>query len=260
MAGSSFQIRNQLAAGKPYVFPWMGMPGVAQAAQIARMGFDAVAIDLQHSTIGNEEAARMVAAINGAGSAAVLRLRWNDPGLVGFALDMGAGAIIAPMTNSVEHVEALVRAAKYPPVGQRSWGGYTMLQAAGVTAAEYLKQANSQTLAFAMIETQEGLDALDGIAKVKGLDGLFVGPSDLSIALSNGAGIDRLGAHTLAAMKKVAAACKANGLIAGAFAGTLDGVKAYVGLGFQFIAGPTDTELFRSGAAAFLKEISPLKV
>jgi 4-hydroxy-2-oxoheptanedioate aldolase len=259
MAGSSFLIREKLAGGKTFVFPWVGMPGVAQAAQIARMGFDAVTIDLQHSTVGNEEAAKMVAAINAAGSPAVLRLRWNDPGLIGFALDMGAAAIIVPMTNSVAQVEAMVKAAKYPPVGQRSWGGYTMLQAAGVTAAQYLKEANSQTLVFAMIETQEALDQLDGIAKVKGLDGLFVGPSDLSIALSNGAGIDRLGPKTLEAMKKVAAACKANGLVAGAFAGTLDGVKAYTDIGFQFLAGLTDTELMRSGAEKFLKEIEPVR-
>ncbi len=259
MAGSSFQIREKLADGKPYVFPWVGMPGVAQAAQIARMGFDAVCIDLQHSTVGNEEAAKMVAAINAAGTSAILRLRWNDPGLIGFALDMGAAAIIVPMTNSVAEVEAMVKAAKYPPVGQRSWGGYTMLQAAGVTAAQYLKEANSQTLVFSMIETNEALAAVDEIAKVKGLDGLFVGPSDLSIALSNGAGIDRLGAGTIAAMKTVAAACKANNLVAGAFAGTLDGVKAYSEIGFQFMAGLTDTELFRSGAAAFLKEIEPIR-
>ena len=130
-----------------------------------------------------------------------------------------------------------------------------MLQAAGVTAAEYLKRANSQTLVFAMIETQEALDDLDGIAKVKGVDGLFVGPSDLSIALTNGEKIDRLGAGTLAAMKKVQAACKANDLVPGAFAGTLDGIKAYSELGFQFMAGPTDTDLLRTGAAAFLPSV-----
>jgi 4-hydroxy-2-oxoheptanedioate aldolase len=260
MAGSSFQIRSKLAGGRPFVFPWVGMPGAAQVAQIARMGFDAVAIDLQHSTVGNEEAAKMVAAINAVGSPAVLRLRWNDPGLIGFALDMGAGAIIVPMTNSVEQVQAMVRGAKYPPLGQRSWGGYTMVQAAGVTAAEYLKQANSETLVFAMIETQEALDAVDEIARVKGLDGLFVGPSDLSIALSKGAAIDRLGAGTIAAMEKVKAACTANNLVAGAFAGTLDGVKAYTEIGFQFLAGPTDTELMRSGAAAFLKQTEALRV
>jgi 4-hydroxy-2-oxoheptanedioate aldolase len=233
----------------------MGMPGAAQAAQVARMGFDAVALDLQHSTIDMGEAAKMVAAINLVGAPAVLRILWNDPGLVGFAFDMGAAAVIAPMTNSIAQVEALVKAAKYPPVGQRSWGGYTMLQAAGVSAGEYLKESNSQTLVLAMVETQEALDAVDKIAAVKGLDGLFVGPSDLSIALSNGARIDRLGAATLEAMKKVSAACKKNGLVAGAFAGTVDGVKAYHQIGFEFIAGPTDTELSRAGAAAFLKDV-----
>ena len=218
MSGASFGLRKRLISGGPFIFPWVGMPGVAQVAQIARLGFDAVALDLQHSTIDMGEAAKMVAAINAVGIPVVLRILWNDPGMVGFAFDMGAAAVIAPMTNSVAQVEALVKAAKYPPMGQRSWGGYTMLQAAGVSAGEYLKEANAQTLVFAMIETQEALDLVDEIAAVKGLDGLFVGPSDLSIALSKGAGIDRLGAATLTAMKKVAAACKRNNLIAGAFA------------------------------------------
>jgi 4-hydroxy-2-oxoheptanedioate aldolase len=157
------------------------------------------------------------------------------------------------MTNTVAQVQALVKAAKYPPVGQRSWGGYTMLQSAGVTAGEYLKSANSETIVMAMIETQEALDNLDAIAAVPGLDGLFVGPSDLSIALSNGAKIDRLGESTLNAMKKVVAACKKNRLIAAAFAGNVEGVKAYSDIGFTFLAGPTDTDLMRAGTEAFLK-------
>ena len=256
MSGASFSIRKRLATGVPFIFPWVGMPGVAQAAQIARMGFDAVALDLQHSTIDMGAAAKMVAAINALGVPSVLRILWNDPGMVGFAFDMGAAAVIAPMTNSVAQVEALVKAAKYPPLGQRSWGGYTMLQAAGVSAGEYLKEANANTLVFAMIETQQALDLVDDIAAVKGLDGLFVGPSDLSIALSKGAKIDRLGDATLAAMTKVVAACKKNGLVPGAFAGTVDGVQKYVELGFRFLAGPTDTELSRMGAAAFLKDVA----
>jgi 4-hydroxy-2-oxoheptanedioate aldolase len=254
--GASFAIRPRLAGGKPFIFPWLGIPSAVHAGQIARLGFDAVAIDLQHSTIDTGEAARMVAAINAAGSPAVIRVLWNDPGLVGFALDMGAAAVIAPMINSLDQAKALVKAAKYPPVGQRSWGGYTMLQAAGVTAGEYLKDANNQTMIFAMIETNEALGLVDEIAAVKGLDGLFVGPSDLSIALSNGKAIDRLGKGTLQAMKKVAAACKANGLCAGAFAGTADGIKAYTEIGFQFMAGPTDLELLRSGAADFMKSMN----
>ncbi len=257
MSGASFSIRKRLATGEPFVFPWVGMPGVAQVAQIARLGFDAVALDLQHSTIDLGEAAKMVAAVTALNVPSILRVRWNDPGIIGFAFDMGAGAVIVPMTNSVAQVEAMVRAAKYPPMGQRSWGGYTMLQAAGVSAGEYLKESNAQTLVFAMIETREALDKVDAIAAVRGLDGLFVGPSDLSIALSNGAKIDRLGQATIDAMKRVAAACLKNGIVAGAFAGTADGIKAYRDIGFQFMAGPTDTELMRSGAAAFLDSINP---
>lgn len=255
MSGASFSIRKRLATGKPFVFPWLGMAGAAQAVQIARMGFDAVAIDLQHGMVDGGEAAKMVAGINSAGAPAVIRVLWNDPGLVGFALDMGAAAVIAPMVNSLEQAKALVKAAKYPPLGQRSWGGYTMVQAAGVSAGDYLRDANSQTLVFAMIETEEALDLVEGIAAVKGLDGLFVGPSDLSIALSNGRGIDRTGPATLKAMARVVAACKANNLVAGAFAGTVDGIEKYVELGFQFLAGPTDTELSRMGASQFLQAI-----
>ncbi len=252
MSGAAFGLRKRLASGEPLVFPWVGTPGAQLAGQIARLGFGAVALDLQHSTIDMGEAAQMVAAINAVGVPAIMRVRWNDPGIVNSALDMGAACVIAPMTNTLEQVKALVKSAKYPPLGQRSWGGYTMLQSAGVAASEYLKEANTQTLVLAMIETQEALDNLEAIAAVPGLDGLFVGPSDLSIALSNGAKIDRLGDATIAAMKKVVTACKANNLIPAAFAGTLDGVKAYTELGFKFMAGPTDTDLLRMGAERYL--------
>ncbi len=253
MSGAAFGLRKRLSTGQPLVFPWVGTPGAQLAGQIARLDFDAVALDLQHSTIDMGEAAQMVASINAVGKPAILRVRWNDPGIVNAALDNGAACVIAPMTNSVEQVKALVKAAKYPPMGQRSWGGYTMLQSAGVTAGEYLKQANHETLVMAMIETQDALDNLDAIAAVPGLDGLFVGPSDLSIALSNGDKIDRLGAATLAAMKKVVAACRKNNLVAAAFAGNSEAVKAYTELGFTFMAGPTDTDLMRAGADAFFK-------
>lgn len=252
MSGAAFGLRKRLASGEPLVFPWVGTPGAQLAGQIARLGFGAVALDLQHSTIDMGEAAQMVAAINAVGVPAIMRVRWNDPGIVNSALDMGAACVIAPMTNTVEQVKALVKSAKYPPLGQRSWGGYTMLQSAGVAAGEYLKEANTQTLVLAMIETQEALDNLEAIAAVPGLDGLFVGPSDLSIALSNGAKIDRLGDATIAAMKKVVTACQKNNLIPAAFAGTLDGVKVYKEIGFTFLAGPTDTDLLRMGAERYL--------
>jgi 4-hydroxy-2-oxoheptanedioate aldolase len=252
VAKAAFSLREKLADGKPYLFSWLGMPGANQAGQIARLGFDAVALDLQHGMIDQGDAVAMIAAIVAAGKPAVVRVLWSDPGLVGFAFDMGASAVIAPMINSRAEAENLVRFAKYPPMGSRSWGGYQMVQAAGVTAGEYLQQANSQTLVFAMIETRAALDAVDEIASVAGLDGLFVGPSDLSIALSNGKGIDKTGDATITAMRKVSAACKRNRLVAGAFAGSADVVNAYIAEGFQFMAATTDGDLLRRGASAVL--------
>ncbi len=255
VASPAFSIRERLATNKPFMFAWLGMPGAAQAGQIARLPFDAVALDLQHGMIDHGNAVEMISAIVATGKPAIVRTLWNDPGLVGYALDMGVSAVIAPMINSRAEAEKLVSYAKYPPLGSRSWGGYQMVQAAGVTAGEYLQQANSQTLVLAMIETRAALDAVEDIASVPGLDGLFVGPSDLSIALSNGKGIDKTSPDTIAAMKKVAAACKRNKLVAGAFAGSAEVLNAYVAEGFSFFAAITDGDLLRRGAAAMLSEV-----
>jgi 4-hydroxy-2-oxoheptanedioate aldolase len=157
--------------------------------------------------------------------------------------------------NSKAQAEAVVKAAKYPPLGGRSWGGYTAFQTYGISAADYLKKANSITQVFAMIETQAALDAVEEIAAVPGLDGLFVGPSDLSIALSQGAGIDKTAKHTLDAMKRVAAAAQNNNLVAGAFAGSADVIQAYAAMGYTFMAGAVDVDLLQAGAESLMKAV-----
>ena len=127
-----------------------------------------------------------------------------------------------------------------------------MVQAAGVTAGEYLKDANSQTVVFAMIETQAALDAVEDIAAVKGIDGLFVGPSDLSIALSKGKGINKTSPETLEAMRRIAAAGRKNNLFLGAFAGSTDIMQTYIKLGFTYLAAVTDNDLLRHGSKVIL--------
>lgn len=234
----------------------MSIPSAPLAAQVARLPLDGVCLDMQHGMIGFTDAAPMLSAINGAGKPALVRALWNDPATPGQLLDAGACCVISPMINTRAHAEALVKAAKYPPVGARSWGGYTALQASGLQPAEYLKQSNRMTMVFAMIETVEALANVDEIAAVPGLDGLFVGPSDLSITLSNGAGIDKLGKATLTAMEKVAAAAKRNGLVAGAFAGGPEVIKAYTGMGFTFLAAAVDVDLLQWGAASLHKSLS----
>jgi 4-hydroxy-2-oxoheptanedioate aldolase len=253
MAAAHFNLRERLAdTGKPFLFSWMSIASPQLAAQVARLPIEGVCLDLQHGMIGFSEANKMITAINAAGRPALARVLWNEPGLVGQALDAGVSAVIAPMVNSRQQAEALVQAAKYPPVGSRSWGGYTALQASGLSPAAYLKQANEMTLVFAMIETQAALDAVEEIASVPGLDGLFVGPSDLSIALSKGAGIDKTSPATLAAMTRIAAAAEKHGLVAGAFAGSAEVVTTYAGLGYRFLAAVVDVDLLQLGADRLL--------
>ena len=237
------------------MFSWMTMPSAQLAGQLARLPIEGVCLDMQHGMIGFSDAAPMIAAITNAGRPAIARVLWNEPGLIGQVLDAGAAAVIVPMVNSKAEAEAMVRSAKYPPRGGRSWGGYTALQTHGMSPADYLKQANSMTLVFAMIETQAALDAVEEIAAVPGLDGLFVGPSDLSIALSKGAGIDKTAKYTLEAMKRVATTAQKNNLVAGAFAGTAEIIKTYAAMGYSFMAGAVDVDLLQAGASSLMKAV-----
>jgi 4-hydroxy-2-oxoheptanedioate aldolase len=255
VATAHFDLRARLSHPEPFLFSWMSIPSAGLAGQMARLPIEGVCLDMQHGMIGFSDAVPMIAAINAAGRPAIVRCLWNEPGIVGQALDAGASAVIAPMVNTRVQAEALVKAAKYPPIGGRSWGGYTAQQASGLAAGEYLKQANRLTPVFAMIETIEALQAVEEIAAVPGLDGLFVGPSDLSIALSNGAGIDKTGPLTIAAMQRIAVAAKANGRVAGAFGGSADVIKAYIKLGYSFIAAGVDVDLLQAGAAALVKSV-----
>ena len=256
MATQSFDLKARLANRRePFLFSWMTIPSPQLAGQLARLPIEGGCLDMQHGTIGFSDAAPMIAAISSAGRPAIARILWNEPGLIGQVLDAGAAAVIVPMVNSKAQAEAAVKAAKYPPLGGRSWGGYTAFQTYGLSPADYLKKANSITQVFAMIETQAALDAVEEIAAVPGLDGLFVGPSDLSIALSKGAGIDKTAKHTLDAMKLIAAAAAKNNLVAGAFAGSADVINTYAAMGYTFMAGAVDVDLLQAGAESLIKAV-----
>jgi 4-hydroxy-2-oxoheptanedioate aldolase len=256
MAAPCYDLRTRLADEKPFLFSWMVLTGSGLAAQMARLPIEGVCLDMQHGMIAFSDAVPMIAAINAAGRPAIVRCRWNLPDLVGQALDAGAAAVIAPMVNGRGEAEALVRAAKYPPMGSRSWGG--PVQASGLGGNQYLAQANRLTLVFAMIETGVALDRVEEIAGTPGLDGLFVGPSDLSIALSNGRRIDKTGAPMMAAMERIAAAAKANNLVAGAFGPDADVVRVYRELGYRFLAAGVDVDLLQAGAAALSKALGDI--
>ncbi len=251
-------LRGRLAKAEPFYFSWMTFPGAIVAGQVARLPYEAVCIDMQHGLAGFTDVASMSPAITASGKPLVLRILWNDPGLIGQALDAGATAVIVPMVNTRVQAEAVVKAAKYAPMGMRSWGGYAAVQAAGTVPADYLKEANSRTMIFAMIETEEALGNLDEIAATAGLDGLFVGPNDLSISLGFGLGKDLKIPKLEAAIKAIAAAAKKNKLVPGAFGGSPEACAFFAGHGFRFIAAATDVGLLAAGAKALQDQLAKI--
>jgi 4-hydroxy-2-oxoheptanedioate aldolase len=250
-------LRQRLAKAEPLFFGWTSLPGVHHAIAMAGLPFEAVLLDQQHGLIGHSDSAAMVPAINGAGKHSIVRALWNDAGLIGQALDVGASAVIVPMVNSVADAQRIVQAAKYPPRGGRSWGSYAVSQYEGLSKEQYLAQANDLTMIVAMIETQEALDCVDAICAVEGLDGIFVGPNDMSISISKGARLDAMHEVNQKAYAKIAKSAKAAGIPAGIFGGAPAFVKNALAMGYDFISSGADVGMMDAGARAFLAAVKP---
>jgi len=223
MAIPGFSLAARLRAGETVYTAWCGLASPLITEVVAREGFDTVAIDQQH---GLWDPASTLAAINvirQGGASPVVRIPLEDFGGVSRALDWGAEGVIAPMINNVADAKRFVGAAKFPPVGERTWGPNRAMMVAGISDPKaYLREANDSIVTLAMIETCEAMDNVDAIAAIPGIDVLFVGPSDLSITLSNGAELEPHSNTVDVALDKVLAAAKKAGKTAGLYCATAD--------------------------------------
>jgi len=159
---------------------WCMIPSSLTAEILAKGGFDWVLIDMQHGCMDYQTAVEMIRAIDLAGITPLVRILWNEPGMIGRMLDAGAMGIVAPMINSVAETQSLVDACRYPPAGKRSLGPVRVGARDGMG---YVAGANDRIAVIPMIETVEALAAVEDIAGVSGVDALFVGPFDLSFSL-----------------------------------------------------------------------------
>ena len=199
------RLSKTLSADAPTFTAWVGMNEAAVAEALAREGFDAVILDMQHGALDFAGASRAIVAVALAGLPAIVRTPVDDFATASRVIDAGAAGVIAPMVNSRADAERFASFAKFPPLGERSWGPGAALSLTGLETQAYLASANGLVQAIAMIETREALAALDDILGVNGIDGVFVGPADLSIALNNGARWDPRGAPVLEAAAQVVA-------------------------------------------------------
>jgi 4-hydroxy-2-oxoheptanedioate aldolase len=238
------------AEGKPTINGWCSIGNTFTAEIMAAQGFDSVTIDMQHGALDYSHLLPMFQAMRASGATLMARVPWLEPGIIMKALDAGAYGIICPMVNTAEEAARFVSYMRYPPLGQRSFGPTRVSFAAG---ANYAGEANANLLAWAMIETADGMANLDAIAATPGLDGLYVGPADLTLSLTQGRlapGFDREEPEMIAALQTIVAACRKNGLRAALHCGTPDYAARAIGWGFDMTTVGGDARFLAAAAGA----------
>ena len=164
------KVKELWAAGKVVVNGWLAIPSGFSAEVMAQCGFDSVTVDIQHGVQDYQSMVTCFQAMQAHPVTPMVRVPWNEPGIIGKVLDGGAYGVICPMINTPEEAEAFVRACKYPPRGTRSNG--PIRAAMYGEASGYQKTANDEILVIPMIETQAGIDNIDEILSVPGISGI----------------------------------------------------------------------------------------
>jgi 4-hydroxy-2-oxoheptanedioate aldolase len=242
------RLRAKWDAGEPVFGLWAGIPTSLTAELAGLAGYDFVCVDLQHGAATEATTVSMYQAAQAGGAVPLARLAWNEPWLIMRALDLGAGGVILPLIDNAGEAARAVDACRYPPHGHRSYGPVRAELLMGSADPDVL---GGDALCIAMIETRDGIDNLDEIAATPGLDGLYIGPSDLSIALGLPPGpvaVDpREDRPALAdAIERVREACDANGLIAGMHCGGGHAADMYAKAGFKLLTVGVDTSLYKA--------------
>jgi 4-hydroxy-2-oxoheptanedioate aldolase len=256
MTQTPFSLARRLRAGETVFSAWCSLASPIVAEAIAREGFPAVVIDVQHGLWDIAATMAAIGAVNHAGAAPVVRVPLNDFAFVSRALDAGAEAIIAPMINTPSDARTFAAVAKFPPLGERSWGPQrAMVLQARTVSTDYLREANEGTLTLAMIETPMALANVEDIAASDGIDALFIGPYDLSTALSGGKAQDVQAPEVERAIDRIGEAARKAGKIPGVYCRDAERALAMAKRGFRFVTVGSDLGLVREGAAAQVKAL-----
>src|SRR5260370_760966 len=246
------KVREIWRAGGHVLNGWCGIPNGFSAEIIAHMGWDSLVVDRQHGVIDYQVMVSMLQGISTPDVTPMVRVPWNDPPAIMKALDAGAYGVICPMTNSRAQCEAFVGACRYAPRGYRSSGP---IRATLYGGPDYHAKANDVVVTMAMIETTQALENLDAILSTPGLDGIYVGPSDLSITMGHSPGLDRTEEEVLAAYKMILAGCKRHGVRPGIHAGSTAYAKRMIEMGFQFTALLGDARLLTMAGQQAVQEM-----
>jgi 4-hydroxy-2-oxoheptanedioate aldolase len=253
---AALSLARRLRAGETVYSAWTTLASPLVVEAMAREGFAAVNLDSQHGMWDVASIIAGIAAVRAGGAAALVRVPLEDFALASRALDLGAEAIIAPMINNAADAKRFASAAKYPPLGERSWGPVRAMMLQGASApTDYLREANDGTLTMAMIETPAALKNVAEIAGTPGIDCLFIGPYDLATSLSAGKAQDIFASEVERAVDAICAAAVKAGKIPAIYCRDAARALAMAKRGFKFIAVHSDLNLLREGTAGLLKAL-----
>lgn len=241
---------------EPVVNGWLTLPTSIVAETMAHGGWDSLTIDLQHGLIDYQTAVTMLQGISTAKTVPLVRVPWLEPGVIMKLLDAGAYGVICPMINSAEEAARFVACCRYPPAGIRSCGPIRANLYAG---SGYLEGANEHILTMAMIETRSALEHLDEILSVDHLDGIYVGPSDLSISLGYPPRLDTEEPEVVAAIDLILTRAREKKIFAGIHTESPAYAQKMIGKGFRFVTVASDLRLLTSKVAEVLKPFGKIR-
>jgi 4-hydroxy-2-oxoheptanedioate aldolase len=239
-------LKDIWARGETVVNGWLSIPSSFSAEVMAHQGFDSLTIDMQHGVIDYQVAVTMLQAISTTAVIPLTRIPWNEPAYAMKILDAGVYGVICPMISTREQAEALVQVCKYPPRGQRSWGP---VRASIYAGADYGDHANEDLLVIPMIETADALKNLDDILSVPGVDAIYVGPSDLSLALGRQPRLDQDDPVVVEALKKIVEACQRHNVIAGIHTTGAAHALKMIEEGYQLVTLASESRFMAAKAA-----------
>ncbi|HLG57726.1 MAG TPA: aldolase/citrate lyase family protein [Vicinamibacterales bacterium] len=239
--------RARLRSGELLFAPLMTLSSPAVAELMAETGFDWLFIDAEHSTL---DTSQMQLLLQAAGATpCVIRLVSGDEEPIKKALDIGAAGIIVPQVNSAEQARRIVQAAKYAPVGQRGLG-IARAHRYGLKVREYMQSANDDTAVIVQAEHRDAVANIQSIVRVEGVDGVLIGPYDLSASFGRPGAVDH--PEVREAIARVRAACLEAQIPIGIFGLTADAVKPYMAQGFTMIVAGVDTVLLANAATTLV--------
>ncbi|KAJ3055942.1 hypothetical protein HK097_008651 [Rhizophlyctis rosea] len=218
------KIRRALESGRCSLGAWVMIPGTTVSRFMAGMGFDWIMVDGEHGHMDDRAINDAVNSIAPWGVSPIIRLPGGDSWLIKRALDTGAHGVMIPMVNTKEQAEAVVRGARFPPIGSRGHGGPFCTAAWKCNNAQYVKSANDEIMVIVQIETREALKNVEQIASVPGIDMLFVGPNDLAADMGFPPSSENYHPDVVAALEKIKAAARAHDKYVGIWAN--DGASA----------------------------------